>query len=100
MDISGSDVILCKQPFTLSSFFLLPVDAEYPGERFGLCILTKFPGDTCAHYHLRNAVPGDDRASSWREHGSLPCGLKESHPGGLPLEIYLRLARVLEVKFY
>ena len=34
---------------TLSPFLPLPADAEYPGERFRICILTRPPGDTYAY---------------------------------------------------
>lgn len=87
MDVSGSDIILPIQSFTLSPFLSLPVDAEYPREKFRIYILTRFPCDTCAHDHVRNTVLGDDRAARRKEQGSLPRGLEESHPGELRLGI-------------
>lgn len=87
MDVSESDVILPIQSFTLSLFLPLPVDAEYPRKKFRICILTRFPGDTYAHYHVRNTPLGDGRATRRKEHGSLPCDLEGSHPGELPLGI-------------
>lgn len=44
-DVGGRDVVLPTQSFTLSPFLSLPVDAEYPGERFRICILVRSSGN-------------------------------------------------------
>lgn len=60
MDVSGTYAILPTQSFTLAPFLPIPVDSEYPGQRFRSFILTRSPGDTYAHYHLRNTALRDD----------------------------------------